>query len=248
MMTVSNIQRLEEGAFQFPSPSQSVSHYVPSDSEMPTQHGKTAGNSAHGEPDVSPGISVLVSLGRPNAIIWVIMAVRVFSLNRHSFRPFTHVFEKFLKGILPAFTNSDSSATVVTVRVASWVKASRFKAFPNCIGWSIGTAVCSFAASLLASTGFCRTRNQVGGSDDFFTSAIANAKTLGASFFNGVIRDDDKFGKPNPDQGLSFWHGIIKLMFCNRRRLGCNPSSAENFSVALAGLATVFKQVKIISA
>lgn len=228
-MAISFIDGLKQSALWFPSYSQTASHNGLGKSEVPAQFGKAPSDTPDGQSNTSASVSVLNRLTSPNAIIRLVIAIAILALNRHPIGFFTHILKEIRKGIFPPIAHPYSPASVVFKAFVFWVKASSLNSFPSRVCRAFVATVSSPSVTLCASTGLGCPTDQVRGSDSLFNTAIASAKAFCVTSYCLAIRNNNKFGKPISDQALSFWHGIIKLMFCNWRKPGDNSVSAESF-------------------
>ena len=87
-------------------------------------------------------IQNLLSARGPLAIRWLIISVSIFSVNGvFCGRLFSHICEEVCERILPTFTNSNSSATIIAVVFMLWIGASITHVFPRGIFGSSGLSV-----------------------------------------------------------------------------------------------------------
>jgi hypothetical protein len=85
-------------------------------------------------PSIRLPVSSLLALGRPSAILRLVITIVVDSLDRVAARPLAHVGQEVLER-KPSFADRDSSAAVSMERKCVGIQASRFHGLPRRIGW-----------------------------------------------------------------------------------------------------------------
>ena len=104
------------------------------------QLGNASSDSKHCNNSICSRVSVLFLASCPSAVLWRVVSIVVDAVKRLSFRFFTHVCEEVIK-LIPPFTNSNSSASIVWKGFVSWIKASSPHCDPNIVNSGTGVSM-----------------------------------------------------------------------------------------------------------
>ncbi len=86
-----------------------------------------------GDHHVGPGVAVLLSRGRPAAVLWGVRPVVVDPIERHSRRVISHVRVEILEPGEPPVTHDDTPSAIPVVCCVAVVRASVFSSAPTSV-------------------------------------------------------------------------------------------------------------------
>lgn len=144
-------------------------------------------------------IVVLFFVGCPTAVVGLVVAVVVYSFQRHAGRSSSHIVYECRKGI-PRMAYGNPSTSISRICTSRGVSAALSHLFPSAILRHIkkrgALPARRNAFSLSASAGFCISANQVVMPNNLNSAAIANTFPRAASY--PCQPNGDEIPKPFP--------------------------------------------------
>jgi hypothetical protein len=105
---------------------------------MKTSHfrviGDASGDSANRKNYVGSFVSQLLFARSPTAILWIIIAVIILSVQGMTFGAFSHISQEVFKGFQPSWTDLYSASAVVVIAFLIWIAAATFHVRPRTVG------------------------------------------------------------------------------------------------------------------
>src|SRR5438445_9603020 len=195
---------------------------------------QATGETTEGNHVVPSGISFLLKLCRPSAVIRLVVSIIVFSINAFVLWCLPHVREKRFKGVTPSIAHGYSSPSIVSKLMEVRVVAAFLNPHPRSVGF-VGVPSIAMLCSCFKCKATTRSSLAIGevvSSSNNLLTAFAKAFELfpSASFAaNGFrLRDYFKPSKGLSDDGFLIPHNIRLLFVVPRSRL---LQSARAFSL-----------------